>query len=304
MTDGHTPSLAVRLAATLRALRWPITIATVAAMLYLLWDAEDLGHRLQAVPLPDMAALSLMVVLTWLTQGLGLQVLLIAFGVAIKTREATSMTFATIALNYLPAKAGTVMRAAVLKTRHALAYRDFLWLSAIRFSSVMAASAAVLLAWLALSRSLPGSAVSAGVLMGALVLTLGPALLPGRWIGRPTMPRNTLALTHLLVWAQLLLVGLRLWIAAAALGVDLSLTEALLIAPAMTLSTLLNITPGAIGIRELVAGFIASQIGIDFELVLLAAVVDRTAMILMTLIVCVPSVLRESQRLATPRGSA
>lgn len=117
------------------------------------------------------------------------------------------------------------------------------------------------------------------------------------------MPRNTLALTHLLVWAQLLLVGLRLWIAAAALGVDLSLTEALLIAPAMTLSTLLNITPGAIGIRELVAGFIASQIGIDFELVLLAAVVDRTAMILMTLIVCVPSVIRESQRLATPRGS-
>lgn len=310
MNDIETAPAAPR--PYLRAARWLITGALSAALVYLLSQNDALAAGLRRLTVGETAVLAVLVVATWLCQAEGLHVALTALGVDIRRRETVSLTLSSIALNYLPAKTGTVLRAAALKYQYRVAYRDFVSQSLVRIGAMAVVSLALVLVWAAAAQGAraprPGAPLAAALLLGAAVLLFGAPrlgrLLPLRGNAARLLAPRVLTATNLLLLAQFALVGVRLWFAMRAIGVPIDALDSLLIAPVMTASTLLNITPGGIGLRELMTAFVGQQLGVGFDTLLVATLVDRAAMLLMTLALAVPALLREGSQLRAASGQS
>ncbi len=289
----------------LRVVRWVVTALLAGAVVYLLWQNDALAAGLRRLTLGETAVLAVLVVATWLCQAEGLHVALTALGADIRRRETVSLTLSSIALNYLPAKAGTVLRAAALKYQYRVSYRDFVSQSVVRIGAMAIVSLALLLAWTAVAQGerapRPGAPLAAAMLLGAAALLFGVprlgSLLPVRGNAARLLAPRVLTATNLLLLVQFALVGVRLWFAMRAIGAPIDALDSLLIAPVMTVSTLLNITPGGIGLRELMTAFVGQQLGSSFDTLLVATLVDRAAMLLMTIALAVPALLREGSQL-------
>ena len=66
-----------------------------------------------------------------------------------------------------------------------------------------------------------------------------------------------------------------LWISFRALNVPIAFASALLLNSVSAVSRLLNVTPGAFGVREGLIGGLALVIQIDFEMAIIASMIDR-----------------------------
>jgi hypothetical protein len=150
------------------------------------------------------------------------------------------------------------------------------------YGSAVAASAVPGIAWLGITGVVGGSALAIEgaaavgliVLIGGLVAFVGAGAVfhsTGPSNGRPA-----LVLTILLVETGWLAVsGLRFTLAAAVIGVDLTLPQALALSVAGAITVAIGFFPGGLGVREALIAALSPLIGLDLETGVLLGAVDR-----------------------------
>lgn len=225
------------------------------------------------------------------------------------------LTAAGYLLNHLPLNAGLVMRAALLKQDHGLPYTSYVSLTMVNALVNVAVGALVGLAaagvgWLG-ERSDPRLLVFLSVLACGSLLSL---CLPRTWAptGRGFIARRLrtlldglvlirgngggLALLALLAVSRLASSSARIWICFGALKASISLSGVVLLGWGSVLFSLVNITPGNLGLRELALSVVAAELGSSQFIGMAATSMDRVVLLAYILLVGVPGMYRIRRR--------
>jgi uncharacterized membrane protein YbhN (UPF0104 family) len=284
--------------------RWLSTIigllALVLAVLYLAQQRDSLIAASSGLNWVALLPMFLLVLAMLAVNGLSLALFTRYFGVNLKVLEWFGIAVATSFANYVaPFSAGLVARAGYLKSRHALPYNRFLVLTAAQYLIAICLSTLVGFGLTIYVRSvLPpsGFALMAFFALTALgmiafmiipfepiwfkKLPLGEAVIKALE-GWQVIKRNfgLLSANALLVLGGLISNALLLYFAFKALGVRVTLTQAVLIGIILSLSIIIRITPGNLGLQEMLLGFVSPLTGIPLEAGLAAALVVRGVVI-------------------------
>lgn len=214
-------------------------------------------------------------------------------GATVGVTESMSLAAVNSLANLLPFAGGMVAKGVYLKRRFKLGYTRFLSATVALFMLMVAASGAVGLATLTY-RSFGPEDETPLLLVGGFVvmllsltiLWLPPSLVPrGRWSvrfqqfldGWRFMRRRP----RLLVLLLLLQLGLTFvlassyWIAFRIMSQPVSLADCLLFAAGSVLTQLVTITPDGLGVREGIVGAIASLLGFDLGISIVAVTIYR-----------------------------
>lgn len=90
-----------------------------------------------------------------------------------------------------------------------------------------------------------------------------------------------LSIKILILWiGMFVLYPIKIYVSFKAIGVELSLFDSLEISLILLASSLFQVLPGNIGVKEIVTAYIGKQYGIEFEVALLASLVDRAVLVL------------------------
>ena len=221
-------------------------------------------------------------------------------GLKTKTRfwDMVQLHNATILLNYAPMKFGTLFRANYLKRHYGLSYAHFATFF-LYIMFLMTSTAAIIgLAVLAAIYDLGGhekkvlALVFAITIIVSLLFLFVPLPIPAGQGRLSTILRNFLSgrsqvskqrKTILIAVAYLVvnffLAALRLWIIYNSMGKSIHPGGCLILGALGFVVLFVALTPGSLGIRELVLGFGAVVLGIPLEVGLLAAMIDRAIII-------------------------
>ena len=150
------------------------------------------------------------------------------------------------------------------------------------YGGAVAASAVPGIAWLGITGVVGGSAlvIEGAAAVGLIVLICGLVAFVGAGaVFHSTSPSNgrpALVLAILLVETGWLAVsGLRFTLAAAVIGVDLTLPQALALSVAGAITVAIGFFPGGLGVREALIAALSPLIGLDLETGVLLGAVDR-----------------------------
>ncbi len=205
---------------------------------------------------------------------------------------------ATILLNYVPMKFGTLFRADYLKRHYGLSYAHFATFF-LYIVFLMTSTAAIIgLVVLVAIYGLGGydnkvlALVFAVTIIASLLFLFVPLPIPTGQGQLSTVLRNFLSgrsqvskerKTILVATAYLVvnffLAAVRLWIIYNSMGKNIHLGGYLILGALGFVVMFISLTPGSLGIRELVLGFGAVVLGIPLEVGILAAMIDRAIII-------------------------
>ncbi len=150
------------------------------------------------------------------------------------------------------------------------------------YGSALRAGAVPGLVWLSITGIVGGTAIAVegpALLGGATVLGGLLAGLTAARLFRATAPHERsvwLAVSIVAVEAGWLLISaLRLTLAVAALGVPISLVQALALSVAGALTVAIGFFPGGLGLREVLLAGLSPLIGLEFDIGVLLGSVDR-----------------------------
>jgi uncharacterized membrane protein YbhN (UPF0104 family) len=286
-----------------RLLQWSIGLALVGYVVWFLLDHRDVfSQRFEGTP-RHAALLALGVVAAWLVNSLQTLLPLRELGARVGFWENLLLTIATTFGNYLPMRAGSLMRMQYIKSVHGLGY--------LRYAGVLGARSLMLL-WVTgavgLSAAIAMTLVRGPVAVEVFLLFTGivaagvlPFLLPiermlpatdvVRRLGVELMQaislvrrnrRMTLAYVGLVV-LQLGILTARLAVAFDVVQQRPSVWMYCFLSPIATILSFINITPGNLGLREWLVGLLSAGVGIDYATGIFAASVDRVVLVAMTL---------------------
>lgn len=201
-------------------------------------------------------------------------------------------------LNYLPMKFGTVFRANYLKRHYGLSYAHFGTFFVYLTLLITAAAAAVGVAALLLVYGIAGyeAKLMAGVFLGAFVCSISLAFVPlpipkgsnklsavlrNFLMGRGMVKANKKALIYCGVFLiiNLILYSVRLGVIYNSMGQNIHPAGFLVLGALAYVTMFVIITPGSLGIRELLLGSGAVVLGVPLEVGIFAAVIDRAIML-------------------------
>jgi uncharacterized membrane protein YbhN (UPF0104 family) len=201
---------------------------------------------------------------------------------------------AALLLNYAPMKFGSVFRANYLKRHCGLSYAHFatffLYITFLMTSIAAAVGLAVLLGVYGLARH--ESRILAGIFVVTIISSLIFLLIPlptpkgdGRIstalrtfiTGRSQISkqRKAVLIAVLFVVITFVLTALRIGIIYHSMGREMHQAGYLILGALGFVVLFIAITPGSLGIRELVLSFGAVVLGMPLEVGILAAIIDR-----------------------------
>lgn len=215
--------------------------------------------------------------------------------------EGFLLTGAGFLLNHLPFNAGLVMRATVLKRDHSLPYASYLALVMVNALVNVAMSAVIGLLCLtfATARShveWPLVLMFGGMLAGSVALAFVPSSwVPDRsgfvWNRLRTLGTgvrlvrgnaSNLALLAALAFTKVAVAAVRMWICFGALKAALSPLAAALLSSTTIVFSLINVTPGNLGLREVAMAGVSTLLGTSYEIGMGAASIDRAVLLAYT----------------------
>ena len=228
---------------------WVLGLALlVAACVIVLRERHDLAVQLSAVRSPSWPHVALLlgaVALNLVMTGLFFQVLMRRYG-RVGTVEMQSLLAGSMLLNYLPLRPGLFGRVAYHRSVNGIAVRDSVRtvVHALVISGVTAVGFTLLAA----------AAIHGGVPAGWSVV----APLPGYVIAWFVVPRHrALVAAALLRYLEILLWAGRYAIAFSTIGLEVYFGEALALASAGVLATMVPFVSNGLGLREWAIGMLA-----------------------------------------------
>jgi uncharacterized membrane protein YbhN (UPF0104 family) len=240
---------------------------------------------------------------------------------------------ATILLNYAPMKFGTLFRANYLKRHYGLSYAHFatffLYIAFLMTAMAAIIGLAVLLTIYGLGRyeNKVLAVVFAITIVGSLLFLFVPLPIPagkGRLSStlrnflmgrrRVSKERKTILIAVAYLVVNFFLAAARLWIIYNSMGKSIHVGGYLILGALDFVVLFIALTPGSLGIRELVLGFGAVVLGLPLEVGILAAMIDRAIIISYAFVaggVCTvwlwrksPADFKEQQREGNRNGGA
>lgn len=290
-----------------------IGLVAIAALARVLYERRaELLHALD-VDAGSLALLAALVLSSQAQRAFEFQFMLGRLGVKERFRDSLLLTGAAQLLNYLPFSAGSVARAVALRRRHSLAYSAYvsaLMVAALVSAGVSGASG------LAASLALPTPSAQLALLFGAVLAGACVALLlvtfkmptgtsavhlalkrfeEGSVLMRSSGSVAVLAATSC---TKLLWSAARLAVCYHAFGETPSLPALVLLGSAGVITSLVNLTPGNLGLRELALGALTAALGGTLEHGVAAASLERAATLACTMMIGLPGLgyLRKTVR--------
>jgi uncharacterized membrane protein YbhN (UPF0104 family) len=237
-------------------------------------------------------------------------------GVSEPFREGFLLTGAGFLLNHLPFNVGLVMRAAVLKRDHALPYSSYLALVTVNALINLAVAALLGLVSVAATRPfrpetgwplLGAFALLLAAAMGAVFLPLGKLRFGESFVGRRLRllaqgvelirgNGSGVALLSTLAFTKVIGAAFRMWICFGLLGAEVTPLAAGLLASATIVFSLVNLTPGNLGLREVAMAAISTVLGSSYGVGMAAASIDRVVLLAYTIVTGIPGLLSLRRR--------
>ncbi len=277
-----------------------VLIVVIAAILFYLSTQPQLLAALQQISWSLLAIIIVFRLLFLITSGLYLQTFAKKFNISLTFTEWFGLSVVTTMGNYItPFAGGMVARAAYLKHRHNFPYASFATLLASNYLVVFWVIGAIGFTTLIIFFPLQDIYIMLALLFLAMPITISIlTILPN--VHLPETHRlfrilNTslegwnlvkndkilLAQLGLYTMANIALNGLSFWVAYNALGFTVSFSSALLISLIAVFSILLNITPGNLGIQEIIVSVSSNLLGPGGGEGLVVALIIRAATLLL-----------------------
>ncbi len=281
--------------------KWLKNILGLAILAFLVWYLARHWEQLKA--LLKLSPKQLFVIyclwfLIALSSARAVQCLLNALKIKTGFWDMVKLHHASLLLNYIPVKFGTVFRANYLKRHYGLSYTHFatffLYITFLMSAIAAIIGLIVLLALYGLSKyeNKILAFVFALTIIGSLLFLFVPLPVPTGQKRLSTTLRNflsgrsqiskerkTILTVAALLGANFLFDAVRLWIIYSSMGKDIHMGGYLMLGALGFVVLFIGLTPGALGIRELVLGFGATVAGMPLEVGVLAAMIDRAIII-------------------------
>lgn len=277
--------------------RWLKNILGLLILVFLLWYLSK--HWEELSPLLKLSKCRLGVLfglyfVSTLINGAVVKVLVTALRSRTAFWDMVWLYNATVLLNYVPVKFGTIFRANYLKRHYGLGYTRFavffLYMSllTIAVATFMGLVALVVFYGLNDYENKIMAVILATTTVGTLLLLFAPLPTPaGKWrltkvlrefiLGRSEISgaRKSISITAALLIFNVFLATLITWLIYRSLNTYIHPGGCLILGALGYVVLLIGITPGGLGIRELVLSFGAAVLGIPLEIGVLAAMLDR-----------------------------
>ena len=292
-----------------------IQVLCVAFVAHTLWKSRSDFDAMPKIGVVDVVFLFGLNAVGHLQRTLEFTYMLRRLGVREPFGEGFLLTGAGFLLNHLPFNAGFIMRAVVLRRDHALPYSSYVSLTMV--NAVVNIGVGALLGAIGLSLGERSSHVSS-LVIGGLVALLAASILslylpalpvPGgsnvvarqvRNLARGvTLLRGNgaaVAFMALLAFSKIVFIALRLAICFNLLQRPLSAVGTLLVAVVQNLMAIVNVTPGNLGLREIVVSVMSAEFGTSQSIGLAAASIDRVVSLLYAVTVGLPGIRSVSSR--------
>lgn len=261
---------------------------------YIVTRREELV-RLWELDLTDTVAVFALVVLGNIVRSWELRYILGNLNTNILFSESFYVTVGSALLNYLPMNAGTLLKARILKKHRSLKYAHFVSVMGVTILITLLAGGILGLIATTVSGTVtradgivPGAFFLCSIIAPLVILHIPASVIEHHrgWVwtalrdlltGWEQIRKNGLGLLVVFAVAvmKLLTIALRLWICFNAVGIKMTLLGSVMFAVVSNLLMLVNITPGSLGVRELLIAGIAQFTGFSFESGLFAASLDR-----------------------------
>jgi uncharacterized membrane protein YbhN (UPF0104 family) len=270
------------------------SIILVASAWYLWVHRQELVATLDVSP-RQLSYLVLGVLLSWFVNAVQNYVLYRAEGLGIGFGENLVLTVCAAFGNYLPMRIGTIVRLRYLKAVHGLGYVRSGSIFGIRIVLVVAATGLLGLvgtigAWLEegpFSPELFATFMAMLTMSAAAFFHPAPARSTSGRIARlwneflagfqALRTRPAISLTVLALFlVQYLLLGARFFVSMQAVQSHASWPVLVLFGALAGLTSFVAITPGGLGLREALMGYVTLSTGADFDTGVFAGTVDRT----------------------------
>jgi uncharacterized protein (TIRG00374 family) len=293
-------------------------IILVGFVIYL-WEHREQFVETLEVRTIDLAVLGALTLSSWAAVAAQNCLLYRAMGLEFGFAESFVISSASGFGNYLPFRPGTLLRAHYLKRVRGLRYTHFGSVFVVRtvfFTATTGVTGLLCLAWISWRRG----AFSAGLGLAFLALAIAPVTtllcIPKLSAWAPRRLRHLALEFHegvhqirgavlasvlvvILVLVQFFLLGARLHIAARAVGSDLEIVVFVLLAVVGTLMGFIALTPGSLGIREAVMGYVTFALGDGFAQGAYVGVIDRAVSLALTATIGAAAFLFVWRRLAS-----
>jgi uncharacterized membrane protein YbhN (UPF0104 family) len=273
----------------------------ISGFVYYLWAHRTELSAILNLSAVEVGVLVLLVFATWVLNAAQGYILYRTARVKIGFLETFLLSSAANFGNYLPGRAGTLVRAHYLNSLYDLRYVRFGSIVTVRaVLTIISAGFAGLsgILWLALlghDVSLQLTAIFLGLVLAPSLVFFWPRNLRtsnpvstrfGRaredftrgFLELSASPRAGLAVIALLL-LQYLTLGVRFFIAANLTSATISLPVFALLAPLAGLASFISLTPGALGLREAIMGYISFAVGASFSEGVFVGTLDRAVLL-------------------------
>jgi uncharacterized membrane protein YbhN (UPF0104 family) len=271
----------------------------------------------------DVLSMAGLVLLTFLVTATQSYLLFRGANVSVSFRENLALALASYFGNYLPMRAGTLVRARYLKAVHRLRYARFGSVSGVRALITVMATGVMGLAGV-MSVALGGGPLSFTLLTVFLGAVLAPCMMllwraPDTQLGQGRLrriiadfaqgfvelrskPRMAVRVAALLL-IQYAILGARFMVASHAIGRAASPSVIVLLAPLAALASFAAFTPGALGVREALMGYVTHAAGTSFASGVFVGTLDRAILLGMSALLGGPSFVWVWRRARRTPGS-
>ena len=277
--------------------KWIKNILGVVAVIFLLWYLSKHWEKLKVLIKLSPTELGMIYIISFLGTLNGayvVQRLLNALRIKPNFWDMFMLQNASVLLNYAPAKVGTVFQANFLKCHYKLSYAHFATFFMYLTLLTTAAASAIGLVALIGFYGVGGyeTRILCAVFLGALVCSIFFAFVPlpiprgshklseilrNFLTGRHYVvcERRTLFVCAVFLVANFVLASIRFGIIYNSMGQNIHPAGCLILGVVSQVVMFVSITPGALGIRELILGAAAIILGVPLEVGVLAAMIDR-----------------------------
>lgn len=280
-------------------IKWLKKVANVLIIIwlvYFLYTHWSIFSEIRNAPTECVTIICIGILATWLVNSVQLKLLLSTQGVGISILENLVVQTMAILCNYLPMRIGTILRFRYFKKNHQVEFSKFGGIIAVRGILLLLMSILVSTFVFAIISNTPTS-WSLFVLLLTCIISLVIIVYKTRFSSFKLRVKNnkiihtleiflnarliifnnpilTIVLI-LLILVQFMLLVLRLKICFSVIGVDINILTLMAVAPTAIVLSFVAITPGNLGVREWIISLIAASLGYDFEVAMVAGLLDR-----------------------------
>lgn len=266
--------------------------------MYYVFRHRDQLASLKSLSFGNIIVMLLLCLIQMAIVTVAIQRILISLGFHVKYFEMLMLQNSTLLLNYVPMQFGTLFRAAYLKRCYGLGYATFasffLYLTVMMlFCSAIAGECVLLFVYgLEPFANQITCFILAVIALLTSVFLFMPLPLPkaqNRWVvwirhfmaGREQIKehRSTFLICAASLLASFCIVAARLWLLYSSLGQKVNPLGFILLGSIAYIAVFVSVTPGGLGIRELILAAGAVVIAVPFEIGSYAILIDRAVLL-------------------------